>query len=162
MLYGRRDSRRRYRGRVSGSALASPASDRTTGTPECFAGGRALGCGAAGRTPGKTHRSPARKHDGTVSRGRGHRSGGVGVQPIGGVWHLVDVGSGGERRPGEYGGGVHRGRGRGRTAFLLCGDWHTAEDLTQTTLARVFVSWQRISRQDAVYGYASRTLVNAF
>jgi RNA polymerase sigma factor (sigma-70 family) len=49
-----------------------------------------------------------------------------------------------------------------RTAFLLCGDWHTAEDLTQTTLARVFVSWQRISRQDAVYGYASRTLVNAF
>jgi RNA polymerase sigma-70 factor (sigma-E family) len=49
-----------------------------------------------------------------------------------------------------------------RTAFLLCGDWHTAEDLTQTTLARVFVSWRRISRQDAVYGYASRTLVNAF
>ena len=49
-----------------------------------------------------------------------------------------------------------------RTAFLLCGDWHTAEDLTQTTLARMFVSWRRISRQDAVYGYASRTLVNAF
>ena len=48
-----------------------------------------------------------------------------------------------------------------RTAFLLCGDWHTAEDLTQTTLARMFVSWRRISRQDAVYGYASRTLVNA-
>jgi len=37
-----------------------------------------------------------------------------------------------------------------RTAFLLCGDWHTAEDLTQTTLARMFVSWRRISRQDAV------------
>ena len=49
-----------------------------------------------------------------------------------------------------------------RTAFLLCGDWHMAEDLTQTTLARMFVSWRRISRQDAVYGYASRTLVNAF
>jgi YVTN family beta-propeller protein len=49
-----------------------------------------------------------------------------------------------------------------RTAFPLCGDWHTAEDLTQTTLASMFVSWRRISRQDAVYGYASRTLVNAF
>jgi RNA polymerase sigma-70 factor (sigma-E family) len=49
-----------------------------------------------------------------------------------------------------------------RTAFLLCGDWHTAEDLTQTTLARMFVSWRRISRQDAAYAYASRTLVNAY
>ena len=49
-----------------------------------------------------------------------------------------------------------------RTAFLLCGDWHLAEDLTQTTLARMFVSWRRISRQDAVYAYASRTLVNAY
>ena len=34
-----------------------------------------------------------------------------------------------------------------RTAFLLCGDWHTAEDLTQTALAKVFVSWRRISRK---------------
>ena len=49
-----------------------------------------------------------------------------------------------------------------RTAFLLCGDWHTAEELTQATLARMFVSWRRISRQDAVYAYASRTLVNAY
>ncbi len=49
-----------------------------------------------------------------------------------------------------------------RTAFLLCGDWHTAEDLTQTTLARMFVSWRRISRQEAAYAYASRTLVNAY
>ncbi len=49
-----------------------------------------------------------------------------------------------------------------RTAFLLCGNWHTAEDLTQTTLARMFVSWRRISRQEAVYAYASRTLVNAY
>jgi hypothetical protein len=49
-----------------------------------------------------------------------------------------------------------------RTAFPLCGDWDTAEDLTQTTLARMFVSWRRISRQDAVYADASRTLVNAY
>jgi DNA-directed RNA polymerase specialized sigma24 family protein len=31
-----------------------------------------------------------------------------------------------------------------RTAFLLCGNWHTAEDLMQTTLAKVFVSWRKI------------------
>jgi RNA polymerase sigma-70 factor (sigma-E family) len=49
-----------------------------------------------------------------------------------------------------------------RTAFLLCGDWHTAEDLAQTTLAKMFVAWRRISRQDAVYAYASRTLVNTY
>jgi DNA-directed RNA polymerase specialized sigma24 family protein len=24
-----------------------------------------------------------------------------------------------------------------RTAYLLCGDWHTAQDLTQTALAKV-------------------------
>ena len=48
-----------------------------------------------------------------------------------------------------------------RTAFLLCGDWHTAEDLART-LAKVFVSWRRIRRQDAVHAYANRTLVNAY
>jgi RNA polymerase sigma-70 factor (sigma-E family) len=49
-----------------------------------------------------------------------------------------------------------------RMAFLMCGDWHTAEDLAQTTLAKVFVSWRRIRRQDAVHAYATRTLVNAY
>jgi RNA polymerase sigma-70 factor (sigma-E family) len=49
-----------------------------------------------------------------------------------------------------------------RTAFLLCGDWHTAEDLVQITLAKVFVSWRRISRREAAPGYATRTLVNAY
>jgi DNA-directed RNA polymerase specialized sigma24 family protein len=27
-----------------------------------------------------------------------------------------------------------------RTAFMLCGDWHTAEDLAQTALTKVFAS----------------------
>ncbi|MGO8960040.1 MAG: SigE family RNA polymerase sigma factor [Streptosporangiaceae bacterium] len=49
-----------------------------------------------------------------------------------------------------------------RTAFLLCGDWHTAEDLAQTTLAKVFVAWRRITRQDAVRAYATKTLVNTY
>jgi RNA polymerase sigma-70 factor (sigma-E family) len=49
-----------------------------------------------------------------------------------------------------------------RTAFLLCGDWHTAEDLTQTTLAKLFVAWRRIRRLEGVDAYATRTLVNAY
>jgi RNA polymerase sigma factor (sigma-70 family) len=49
-----------------------------------------------------------------------------------------------------------------RTAFLLCGDWHTAEDLAQATLAKVFTSWRRISRRDAADAYATRTLVNTY
>jgi RNA polymerase sigma-70 factor (sigma-E family) len=49
-----------------------------------------------------------------------------------------------------------------RTAFLLCGDWHTAQDLTQTTLASVFVAWHRIERREGVHAYAHRTLVNSY
>ena len=49
-----------------------------------------------------------------------------------------------------------------RTAFLLCGNWHTAQDLAQTTLAKVFVSWRRIQRQDGAHAYAHRTLVNSY
>jgi RNA polymerase sigma-70 factor (sigma-E family) len=49
-----------------------------------------------------------------------------------------------------------------RTAFLLCGDWHTAEDLAQTTLAKVFGAWRRISRRDAANAYAMRTLLNTY
>jgi len=49
-----------------------------------------------------------------------------------------------------------------RTAFLLCGDWHTAEDLAQATLVKMFASWRRISRKDAADSYATRTLVNTY
>jgi RNA polymerase sigma-70 factor (sigma-E family) len=49
-----------------------------------------------------------------------------------------------------------------RAAFLLCGDWHTAEDLAQSALAKVFVAWRRIDRQDAAHAYATRTLVNIY
>jgi RNA polymerase sigma-70 factor (sigma-E family) len=48
------------------------------------------------------------------------------------------------------------------TAFLLCGDWHAAEDLTQTTLAKVFAAWHRIRNKDSVHAYAKRTLLNTY
>jgi RNA polymerase sigma-70 factor (sigma-E family) len=49
-----------------------------------------------------------------------------------------------------------------RMAFLLCGDWHTAEDLAQGALVKVFVSWRRINRHEAAHAYARRTLVNTY
>jgi RNA polymerase sigma-70 factor (sigma-E family) len=49
-----------------------------------------------------------------------------------------------------------------RTAFLLCGDWHAAEDLAQITLTKVFASWRRILRSDAVDAYARKTLLNSY
>lgn len=47
-----------------------------------------------------------------------------------------------------------------RTAFLLCGDWHTAEDCVQEALARVSISWPRIERVDNPDAYVRRVLVN--
>jgi RNA polymerase sigma-70 factor (sigma-E family) len=49
-----------------------------------------------------------------------------------------------------------------RAAYLLCGNPHTAEDLAQTTLTKVFASWRRISQRDAAHAYATRTLVNTY
>jgi RNA polymerase sigma-70 factor (sigma-E family) len=47
-----------------------------------------------------------------------------------------------------------------RTAYLLTGDRHTAEDLVQTALAKLYLSWDRVQRQEAVDGYVRRILVN--
>lgn len=49
-----------------------------------------------------------------------------------------------------------------RLAFLMCGDWHEAEDLVQTTLASLFVAWNRVRRRNTMDTYARRVLVNAF
>lgn len=49
-----------------------------------------------------------------------------------------------------------------RTAYLLCRDWELAQDLTQTTLAQMFVHWRRIIRQDNPHAYARQVLSRAF
>jgi RNA polymerase sigma-70 factor (sigma-E family) len=49
-----------------------------------------------------------------------------------------------------------------RQALLLTGDHHLAEDLTQTTYAKVFASWRRVSRADNPLAYARTTLLNTF
>ncbi len=48
-----------------------------------------------------------------------------------------------------------------RTAYLLCGDSHRAEDVVQVALAKLYVAWPRVSRMDSVEAYARRTVVNA-
>jgi RNA polymerase sigma-70 factor (sigma-E family) len=46
-----------------------------------------------------------------------------------------------------------------RTAHMLTGDFHEAEDLVQTTLAKVYARWRRIPR-DEIDFYVRRSLVN--
>jgi RNA polymerase sigma-70 factor (sigma-E family) len=48
------------------------------------------------------------------------------------------------------------------TAYLLCGDWHRAEDVTQIALTKLYLAWRRIERRGSVDGYARRVLVRAF
>jgi RNA polymerase sigma-70 factor (sigma-E family) len=49
-----------------------------------------------------------------------------------------------------------------RTAFLLCGDWHRAQDLTQSALLNLCRAWNKARRADQIDAYAHRVLVNAF
>jgi RNA polymerase sigma-70 factor (sigma-E family) len=49
-----------------------------------------------------------------------------------------------------------------RTALALTGDHHLAEDLTQTTYAKVFASWRRVCKAGNPVGYARTILLNTF
>lgn len=37
-----------------------------------------------------------------------------------------------------------------RVAYLLCGDWHLAEDLVQSALAKMYRAWPRVRRKEMV------------
>ena len=47
-----------------------------------------------------------------------------------------------------------------RTAYLLTGNVHEAEDLVQTALAKVYLAWDRVSKAQSVDAYARKILVN--
>lgn len=51
-----------------------------------------------------------------------------------------------------------RGAALARTAYLLTGDLHHAEDLVQDTLARVAQHWTRLERTASVDAYARKAL----
>jgi RNA polymerase sigma-70 factor (sigma-E family) len=47
-----------------------------------------------------------------------------------------------------------------RTAHLLTGDVHTAQDLVQVTLAKLYLAWDRIQDRGSVDAYARKILLN--
>jgi RNA polymerase sigma-70 factor (sigma-E family) len=48
-----------------------------------------------------------------------------------------------------------------RTAYLLCGDWQQAEDLTQTAFAKLYAAWPRLRDQGAAEAYLRRIVARA-
>ncbi|MFG2011720.1 SigE family RNA polymerase sigma factor [Micromonospora sp. NPDC048868] len=47
-----------------------------------------------------------------------------------------------------------------RTAYLLSGDWATAEDLLQTALTKTYLAWKRLGGIEAIEPYARRVMIN--
>lgn len=54
------------------------------------------------------------------------------------------------------------GRRMLRTALLLCGDHQMAEDLTQTTYAKVFARWRLVRRADNPVAYTRTILTRTY
>lgn len=48
-----------------------------------------------------------------------------------------------------------------RLAYLVCGDWHRAEDVVQTAMTRLYARWPTIRRDEGPDRYAHRAVVNA-
>jgi RNA polymerase sigma-70 factor (sigma-E family) len=49
-----------------------------------------------------------------------------------------------------------------RLAFLLCQDWHRADDLVQATITRLYVHWSRASAVEHTDAYVRTILVREF
>lgn len=49
-----------------------------------------------------------------------------------------------------------------RTAYLMCGNWHHAEDLVQETLGKVYAAWGRRTRIENLDAYAQTVLTRTF
>src|SRR3954449_10166796 len=47
-----------------------------------------------------------------------------------------------------------------RTAYLLTGDQHQAEDLLQISLAKLYLAWDKVRDRSSIDGYARRIMVN--
>ncbi|MFG2905063.1 SigE family RNA polymerase sigma factor [Kitasatospora sp. NPDC048286] len=76
------------------------------------------------------------------------------------VTALVSADGPGPREPDFEAFAATRWRRLVRTAYLLTGDHHEAEDVVQATFAKVFRNWSRISRLDEPDAYVHRALVN--
>jgi RNA polymerase sigma-70 factor (sigma-E family) len=61
-----------------------------------------------------------------------------------------------EQEFGDY--VVARSRRLCEFAYLLCGDWHAAEDAVQTSLAKLFVAWRRLRERESIDAYVRRII----
>ncbi|HEX4790015.1 MAG TPA: sigma factor [Actinospica sp.] len=49
-----------------------------------------------------------------------------------------------------------------RLAYLLCKDWHRADDLVQTAITKLYIHWRRAARMENLDGYVRTILVNTY
>jgi len=49
-----------------------------------------------------------------------------------------------------------------RTAYLLCRDWHAADDIVSITVGKVYDSWRKVSGADNRDAYAQRILTRTW
>ena len=49
-----------------------------------------------------------------------------------------------------------------RTAYLMCGDWHLAEDLVQGVFVKLHLHWHRVRRGETFDAYLRTTLFHTF
>jgi RNA polymerase sigma-70 factor (sigma-E family) len=48
-----------------------------------------------------------------------------------------------------------------RTAYLICGDWHRADDAVQNVLVKLYVHWERIGGTERLDAYVRTMLIRA-
>jgi RNA polymerase sigma-70 factor (sigma-E family) len=46
--------------------------------------------------------------------------------------------------------------GLSQSAYLMCGDWHRAEDAVQEALIKVYRAWPRVERRESLLAYTRR------
>ena len=49
-----------------------------------------------------------------------------------------------------------------KVAYLLCQDWHQADDVCQAALTRLYVHWRKASQASHVDGYVRTIVVRTF
>jgi RNA polymerase sigma-70 factor (sigma-E family) len=54
-----------------------------------------------------------------------------------------------------------RGASMRNSAYLMCGDWHLAEDLTQIAFTKLYRVWDRVSRHEVLDQYLRRVLLRS-
>jgi RNA polymerase sigma-70 factor (sigma-E family) len=49
-----------------------------------------------------------------------------------------------------------------RSAFLMCQDWHTADDLVSIAIAKIYRHWREVRKADNPEAYAQKILTRAW